>query len=67
MPVDFTKTNLSALATWQGELACPVCLGELRAQEDVLRCTGCGRAYPVLDGIPVLIAERAVEAPRRAH
>jgi uncharacterized protein YbaR (Trm112 family) len=40
-------------------LACPACLGALRAGADRLVCTACGRAYPVVDGIPVLIVERA--------
>jgi uncharacterized protein YbaR (Trm112 family) len=42
------------------QLACPVCLGELRLDEGRLACGGCGRAYPIIDGIPVLIADRAV-------
>ncbi len=40
-------------------LACPACLGDLRLVEDHLVCTGCGRSYPIVDGIPVMIAERA--------
>jgi uncharacterized protein YbaR (Trm112 family) len=40
-------------------LACPACLCELRAEAERLSCAGCGRAYPIVDGIPVLIAERA--------
>jgi uncharacterized protein YbaR (Trm112 family) len=42
-------------------LACPVCLGGLRIDEDRLACLVCGRVYPIVDGIPVLIAERAAE------
>lgn len=42
-----------------GLLACPACRGELRAEANRLVCGACGRAYPVIDGIPVLIAERA--------
>jgi uncharacterized protein YbaR (Trm112 family) len=49
------KLDLSAV----DGLACPACLGDLRADEVRLVCAGCGRAYPVVDGIPVLIAERA--------
>jgi uncharacterized protein YbaR (Trm112 family) len=41
-----------------GQLACPVCLGDLRLEVARLICTACGRAYPVVDGIPVLIAGR---------
>jgi uncharacterized protein YbaR (Trm112 family) len=40
------------------QLACPACLGELRIEETRLLCTACGRAYPIMDGIPVLIAGR---------
>jgi len=29
-----------------------------------LRCDGCGRVYPIIDGIPVLIAED-IEKPSR--
>jgi uncharacterized protein YbaR (Trm112 family) len=25
-------------------------------------CAGCGRAYPIVDGIPVLIVERAASS-----
>ena len=40
-------------------LACPACHGDLGAEGEWLRCVECGRAYPVVDGIPALIAERA--------
>ncbi len=40
------------------QLACPACLGALRLDGDRLVCAGCGRVYPVVDGIPVLIAGR---------
>jgi hypothetical protein len=39
-----------------GQLACPACLGDLKVEEAMLVCNGCGRAYPVVDGIPALIA-----------
>ena len=42
------------------QLACPACLGGLVLEEERLVCAGCGRGYPIVDGIPVLIAERAV-------
>lgn len=47
------------------QLACPACLGQLRVDGLRLVCAECGRAYPVVDGIPVLIAERA-ENPNEA-
>jgi uncharacterized protein len=40
-------------------LACPACVGGLRFVEGKLICAECRRIYPILDGIPVLIAERA--------
>jgi hypothetical protein len=46
------------------QLACPACLGALFLQEIQLVCKECGRAYPIVDGIPVLIVERAMTAPR---
>jgi hypothetical protein len=41
------------------QLACPACLGALRLEEAKLVCADCGRAYPIVDGIPALIAGRA--------
>lgn len=32
-------------------------------QADYLTCTSCGRAFPVRDGIPVLLLEEAVGGP----
>jgi uncharacterized protein YbaR (Trm112 family) len=40
-------------------LACPVCRQPLALEADVVYCTGCGRRYPTVDGIPVLLADRA--------
>jgi len=45
-------------------LACPACHGDLQLEEAHLKCAACGRAYPIVDGIPVLIAERADEKIR---
>ena len=39
-------------------LACPACLGDLRLDEGSLVCAGCGRAYPIVDGIPALVLGR---------
>jgi len=41
-----------------GQLACPACLGALRVDEARLVCAGCGRSYPIVDGIPALIGGR---------
>jgi hypothetical protein len=43
-------------------LACPACLGALRFEQSKLLCSVCGCAYPIVDGIPVMIAGR--ENPR---
>lgn len=43
-------------------LACSACHGHLRQEGQRLVCGGCGRRYPVRDGIPVLLVEEA-EAP----
>lgn len=40
-------------------LACPVCRGSLRLEDEHLLCTLCARAYPIRNGIPALIADRA--------
>jgi hypothetical protein len=45
------------------QLACPACLGSLSQEESRLVCASCGRAYPIVDGIPVLIAERVEQPP----
>jgi hypothetical protein len=48
---------------WSGVVpegvVCPACFGELSAGAGTLVCAGCGRRYPVVNGIPVLIVERA--------
>jgi len=38
-------------------LACPACHGELLFVTASLACATCGRTYPVVNGIPVLIAD----------
>jgi len=40
---------------------CPLCHGALRSEGDGARliCVQCGKRYPVEDGIPVLLAQRA--------
>jgi uncharacterized protein YbaR (Trm112 family) len=60
MPANSSK-KLSFDSSILEQLACPVCLEELRQTGEQLVCTSCGRSYPIVDGIPVLIAERAVD------
>jgi uncharacterized protein YbaR (Trm112 family) len=44
-------------------LACPVCHGALYAAGSEVRCAQCARRYPVEDGIPILLADRAQTGP----
>jgi hypothetical protein len=41
-------------------IACPVCHKMLQLEADMILCEGCGRRYPIVDGIPVLLADRAI-------
>lgn len=47
------------LELWADDLACPVCFAALQFSASTVVCSGCGRSYPVVDGIPVLIPQRA--------
>jgi len=40
-------------------LVCPVCHAALILHSDHIDCTSCHRRYPIVDGLPVLIASRA--------
>jgi uncharacterized protein YbaR (Trm112 family) len=41
-------------------LACPVCHAALvYLKQEAVLCSGCGRRYPIRDGLPVLLAEAA--------
>jgi hypothetical protein len=46
-------------------MQCPACAGELseRREPPALVCADCGRAYPVRDGIPVMLIEEAEHPP----
>ena len=50
MPLTQTQLDL---------LVCPVCHKPLLLQAEVIDCLGCGRRYPIVDGLPVLIESRA--------
>ncbi len=43
-------------------LACPQCKGEITPDEshDSLICSACKLAYPVRDGIPVMLVDEAL-------
>ena len=40
-------------------IVCPACHGDLAESGEELVCGGCGNAYPVRDGIPVLLVDEA--------
>jgi len=50
---------LTLLAEQLDQLACPVCFGALALTPASVDCIGCGRRYPIVDNLPVLIASRA--------
>ena len=47
-------------------LACPVCRVAVKLEEERLLCEECGRKYPIVDGIPVMLVEEA-ELPEGAE
>jgi len=54
------------LASVLDQLACPACFRGLHLNGPRLRCDGCGRIYPIVDGIPVLIVEQAEQHARES-
>ena len=40
-------------------LACPACKGDVEQQEEEIVCFQCGRKYPIKDGIPILLVDKA--------
>jgi uncharacterized protein YbaR (Trm112 family) len=43
-------------------LVCPVCHDSLQLTSNLVCCEGCGRRYPIVDGIAVLLADRAISS-----
>lgn len=46
-------------------IVCPACRADLRElpEDRGLECAGCGRTYPVREGIPILLVDES-SAPR---
>jgi uncharacterized protein YbaR (Trm112 family) len=44
-------------------LVCPVCHAALALAGETILCTGCALRFPIVDGLPVLIASRALQPP----
>jgi len=40
-------------------LRCPVCKGVLRYEDTRIICPACRKAYPIRDGIPVMLIDEA--------
>lgn len=40
-------------------LACPICKANIRLEEQRIVCTECGRKYPIRDGIPIMLIDKA--------
>ncbi|MFH1578081.1 MAG: Trm112 family protein [Candidatus Omnitrophota bacterium] len=36
-------------------LACPDCKSDVTHKDDKIICSGCGRRYPIKDGIPIML------------
>lgn len=43
-------------------LACPACRGTIRREGEELCCNDCGRRYPIVDGIPVMMVDEKTDA-----
>jgi uncharacterized protein YbaR (Trm112 family) len=56
------NANLNNLKQWADDVVCPVCYARLRFEKAAVVCSGCARRYPIEDGIPVLIPQRASES-----
>jgi uncharacterized protein YbaR (Trm112 family) len=41
-------------------IVCPVCRQPLQLEAAAIQCQGCGKRYPIVDGIPVLLADRVL-------
>ena len=42
-------------------LVCPACKGDLLFEETQIICPTCRKAYPVRDGIPVMLVSEAAD------
>ena len=40
-------------------LACPACKGSVELKGERIVCVQCGRRYPIQDGIPVMLVDKA--------
>ena len=40
-------------------LACPECQSDVKLENGKIVCHGCGRSYPIKDGIPILLVDES--------
>ncbi len=59
IPMESRGAAADSLEQLKGLLVCPMCHSHLSWAPDEARCDGCGSAYPIVDRIPVLIADQA--------
>jgi len=45
-------------------LACPDCKSDVEFRDNKIICKGCGRRYPIKDGIPIMLIDES-ESPSR--
>lgn len=43
-------------------LICPACGAAVREKDNAIECTDCKNRYPIEDGIPMMLVERAKKA-----
>jgi glycosyltransferase involved in cell wall biosynthesis/uncharacterized protein YbaR (Trm112 family)/SAM-dependent methyltransferase len=55
-------TTASVPVSFASRLVCPSCRGPLAVRPDSIDCLACRRAYPIVDGIPVLLNDIAPSA-----
>jgi uncharacterized protein YbaR (Trm112 family) len=63
----FCRANMLAMIPQYllDSLVCPICHKKvfLTPGKDGLKCEACQRAYPIRDGIPVMLVDQAQSAP----
>lgn len=40
-------------------MACPACKGDVFEKDNKIVCKGCGKRYPIKDGIPIMLIDEA--------
>ena len=40
-------------------LACPACRGDVACRDNRIVCVRCGRKYPIENGIPIMLVDKA--------